>query len=121
MSDDAPSPGEAFDVSPESPADPSPESDGLLDSPIVDGLLSTKPESHPTDPVEHYISGTKKFINGSLGAEMEHGTTALEDFLYGTVGLLSQPEGDENTDPTQAGEAASDTPEFDNEGWENRG
>jgi hypothetical protein len=120
MSDEPPSPGDAFDVSPEAPADPSPESDGMLDSPLVDGLLSTEPESAPTDPLEYYLSGVKKFINGSLGAEMEHGTTALEDFLYGTVGLMSDSDGDESTPASTADEQASDAPEFNNDGWENR-
>lgn len=117
MSDEIPTPDSAFEVSEEATDAATPGEGGPLDSPLVDGLLSTKPESNPTDPLEYYLSGLKKFANGALGAGLEAGTTAAEDFIRGTVGLLNGPDGDESNGQGQGQDGAES---FDNEGWDNR-
>jgi hypothetical protein len=76
---------------------------------IVDMLLSTEPADSPANYpgrpawMSHMIIGVKKSINAAADTGIGAGTTALENFALGGIGLYLGEGGDAN-DQNQGGE-----------------
>jgi hypothetical protein len=67
----------------------------------VDLLLATEPDEDPADyPDEtpewlaHYLIGAKKVLAELTGADVDAGTPAAANFMFGTVGLLRSRQAD---------------------------
>jgi len=71
---------------------------------IVDMLVSTEPEDSPANYpgrpawLSHMIIGTKKSINAAADTGIGAGTTALENFVLGGIGLYLGANGDRDAD-----------------------